>query len=144
MFFFKSRWPKMAALACALIFMHPAFSEGGGEKASENAGGPGFFTMPPVVVNLAGQDIDHYLQVSIVFQTSQPGVVEKLKEYEPILRSRTILVLSSKRRKDVDSLKGRQLLTDELVDMARVTVPGEDKAPDKGIKDVLLTAFVIQ
>lgn len=140
------RWSRLATMSLALLIMPTAFAEGGGEKSSDKSSGPGFYSMPPVVVNLAGQDINHYLQVSIVFQTSQPGVVEKLKEYEPILRSRAILVLSSKHRKDVDTLKGRQMLTDELVDMARVTVPADDKdkAPDNGIKEALLTAFVIQ
>lgn len=133
-------------VACLAAFtMGLARAEGHGAAAADpNA--PAFYAMEPLVVNLAQPDSKHYVQVSIAYQVANSGVAEQLKVYSPIIRSRAILVLSSKTKGEISNLQGRQRLMDELVDLARLSLPRTAAGANKtnGIDDVHFTGFVIQ
>jgi flagellar FliL protein len=59
-------------------------------------------------------------------------------------------VLSGKTASNLTSIEGKQSLMDELVDLARVTLPSDpkadknDKDPNNGVRDVHFSSFVIQ
>ena len=103
---------------------------------------PVFHNLDPFTVNLAEENGDHYLQVSLVFQVADEKVVDQVKTYLPIIRNRILLLLSSKRPSELSTPEGKQKLVDELVAAARASIPGS--APDRGITGAFLGAFVIQ
>lgn len=123
-----------------------------GDKAAEDAapkheepiGPPVFSVLDPFVVNLANPDDGRYLQIGITYELKGPAAAEEIKNYTPIIRSRILIVLSSKTVADLTSIEGKQRLMDELVDLARVTLHGDGHDPSKGVRDVHFSSFVIQ
>ena len=115
----------------------PAHSEAKAEKAKP----PVFHTLEPFTVNLAEENGDHYLQMSVVYQLADEKAVEQVKTYLPVIRNRILLLLSAKRPSELASAEGKQKLVGELVAAARESMPGEG---DKGIGGAYLGAFVIQ
>ncbi|MFO1413503.1 MAG: flagellar basal body-associated protein FliL [Burkholderiales bacterium] len=120
---------------------------GGDEKheaaKAEKKAPPTFVTLDPFTVNLQEEGgADHYLQVGIVYQVADAKTVDQLKAYMPVIRSKILLQLSSKRPSEISNLAGKQKLVDELVDTARKSLPGE--TPERGIDGALLSSFVIQ
>lgn len=113
-------------------------------KHAEPVGPPAFVVLDPFVVNLAAPDTTRYLQIGITYEASNPKVAEELKTYTPLIRSRILLVLSGKNVTQLTSIEGKQALMDELVDLARVSLPGDSKDPTHGIRDVHFASFVIQ
>jgi flagellar FliL protein len=103
---------------------------------------PVFHTLEPFTVNLAEENGDHYLQVSVVFQVADEKVVDQVKVYLPVIRNRVLLLLSAKRPSELSSAEGKQKLVDELVGAARASIPGTEA--DRGITGAFLGAFVIQ
>ena len=101
-----------------------------------------FFTLDPLVVNLAPPDINRYLQVSVAYEIDSDDVVNHLKSFNPIVRSRMLIVLSTKTVDELLTIEGKQLLMDQLLDLARVSLPPQVEA--SSIKDVHMTSFVIQ
>jgi flagellar FliL protein len=103
---------------------------------------PVFHNLDPFTVNLAEENGDHYLQVSVVYQVADNKAVDEVKTYLPIIRNRILLLLSAKRPSELSTPEGKQKLVEELVAAARASIPGE--APDRGITGAFLGAFVIQ
>ncbi|MCQ8897761.1 flagellar basal body-associated FliL family protein [Limnobacter humi] len=123
----------------------------GGEHKGEEAakeekphGPPAFVVMDPFVVNLAAPDSTRYLQIGITYETTGPLIAEEIKTFTPVIRSRILMVLSSKNVSQLTTIEGKQALMDELVDLARVTIKGDVKDPTHGIRDVHFSSFVIQ
>ncbi|MDX1670079.1 MAG: flagellar basal body-associated FliL family protein, partial [Limnobacter sp.] len=79
----------------------------GGESAEEAAvvneplPPPVFSKLDPFVVNLAKPDENRYLQVGITYELTDNVAVDEIKNFTPVIRSRILMVLSSK---NVDSL----------------------------------------
>lgn len=113
-------------------------------KHEEHAGPPAFVVLDPFVVNLAAPDTARYLQIGVTYEASNAKVAEEMKTYTPLIRSRILLVLSGKNVAQLTSIEGKQALMDELVDLARVSIPAEGKDPTHGIRDVHFASFVIQ
>jgi flagellar FliL protein len=103
---------------------------------------PVFQNLDPFTVNLAEENGDHYLQVSVVYQVADNKAVDDVKTYLPIIRNRILLLLSAKRPSELSTPEGKQKLVEELVAAARASIPGE--APERGITGAFLGAFVIQ
>lgn len=103
-----------------------------------------FYDLEPVVVNLAAPDTDRYLQVTFAFEVDGQGTLDNIKSYLPIIRSRALMVLSTKTVEDVSSLEGKNMLMAQLLDAARYTLSETSPSAQKGIEDVHLTSFVIQ
>ena len=103
---------------------------------------PVFAALEPFVVNLGGPTSERFLQIAISFEVKDGKMADMLKNFTPILRSRILMVLSSKDSDVLGTVEGKQELMDELLDMARETVKGPGK--NKGIVDVHFTSFVIQ
>ena len=108
----------------------------------EKKGPPVFAALDQFVVNIGGANSERFLQIGISFEVKDAKVGDLMKAYTPILRSRTLMVLSSKDSDTLSTVEGKQALQDELLEMARETVKGPGK--DHGIIDVHFTGFVIQ
>jgi flagellar FliL protein len=113
----------------------------GAESKQDKAKPPVFQNLEPFTVNLAEENGDHYLQMSVVYQMGDEKAVEQLKTYLPIIRNRILLLLSSKRPSELATPEGKQKLVAELVAAARESIPGADAATVSG---AYLGAFVIQ
>ena len=112
------------------------------DAKSAPAKAPIFVNLEPFTVNLLEENGDHYLQVAVVYQVSDDKVIEQIKTYMPVLRSRILLMLSSKRPSDISTPEGTSTLVGELVAAARESVPGQ--TPERGVTQAFLGAFVIQ
>ncbi len=114
---------------------------------------PVFVTLEPFVVNLAGE-VQHYLQVGIDLKVAEAKVGDRIKAHLPEIRNGVLLLLSSKNVEDLGTLEGKNRLREEI----RVAVnhplgvgdgvAGEDShgsaEEGEGVREVLLTSFVIQ
>ena len=115
-------------------------AKGGHAKASAP---PVFLAMDPYTVNLQpGESGDQYLQTSITLQVSGPEDVETIKTYQPQIRSRILLLLSSKRGAELATVEGKKKLAEEI--LALFEQPFSKGGPTVEVTDVLFTAFVIQ
>jgi flagellar FliL protein len=103
---------------------------------------PVFMNLEPFTVNLAEEDGEHYLQMSVTYHVADEKAVETLKAYLPVIRNRILLLLSSKKPSDLATPAGKAKLVDELATAVRDSIPGS--APDRGIVQAYLGAFVIQ
>jgi len=145
---------KKSKLLLVLVLLFLLLGAGGGaawwflgrshdaEPKQEAVRPPVFHNLDPFTVNLAEENGDHYLQVSIVFQVADEKAVDQVKTYLPVIRNRILLLLSAKRPSELSTAEGKQKLVEELVGAARASIPGT--APDRGITGAFLGAFVIQ
>jgi flagellar FliL protein len=112
------------------------------EVKQEKRRPPVFHTLEPFTVNLAEENGDHYLQMTVVYQVADEKAVEQLKTYLPVIRNRILLLLSSKRPSELATPEGKQKLVAELVAAARESIPGS--ADTSAVSGAYLGAFVIQ
>jgi flagellar FliL protein len=147
--------PKKSKLWLVLVLLLVLGGAGGGaawwflgrapaaaEPKHEKAKPPVFQTLEPFTVNLAEENGDHYLQMSVVYQVADEKAVEQLKTYLPVIRNRILLLLSSKRPSELATPEGKQKLVAELVAAARESIPGS--ADTSAVSGAYLGAFVIQ
>lgn len=124
------------------------FMMGGKKKADDHAEekveakAPTFVVIEPFVVNLQQETGDQYLQVAMTLQVPNGETAEALKLYMPQVRSRLLMVLSSKKASELLTSEGKRKLTDEIVDQLGEPFSGSGKGPS--INDVFYTSFVIQ
>jgi len=103
---------------------------------------PVFVVIEPFVVNLMSETSgDQFLQIAMTLQVPNQETADAIKLFMPQVRSRLLMVLSSKKASELLSNDGKKALTDEIIDQL-----GEPFASGKGpnITDVFYTSFVIQ
>jgi len=103
---------------------------------------PVFVVIEPFVVNLQQENGDQFLQVALTLQVPNGETAETLKLFMPQVRSRLLMVLSSKKASDLLTNEGKRNLTDEIIDQLGEPFAGGGKGPT--ITDVFYTSFVIQ
>ena len=103
---------------------------------------PVFIVMEPFTVNLQTDGIEQFLQVSFTLQTFDQAQVELIKLYMPQVRSRLLLLLSSKKASDILTADGKKKLADEIT--AQVNEPFAKGMPKQTVSNVFFTSFVIQ
>jgi flagellar protein FliL len=108
----------------------------------EPAKPPVFVVMEPFTVNLQHESGDQYLQVSFTLQVADQTQVDQIKLYMPLVRSRLLLLLSSKKGSELATEEGKKKLQDEII--AKVKQPFTPQSPPQAVTGVFFTAFVIQ
>ena len=117
-------------------------SQPGAAKAAPPAP-PVFVNMDPFTVNLQSETgSEQFLQTSFTVQVGGPTDVEAIKLYQPQVRSRILLLLSSKTASEISTLEGKRKLADEII--AQIKKPFAPNAPQLKVNDVFFTSFVIQ
>ena len=101
---------------------------------------PVFHPLEPFTVNLNGDGL--FLQTALTLQLGSQKDVEQLKLYLPQVRSRLLMLISSKTGEEISSTEGKQQLVEEI--MARVREPFAPGLPEIQISNVFITSFVIQ
>ena len=100
---------------------------------------PVFVELEPFTVNLAG---DHVLQTSVSLQVSKAEDADQLKLYQPVVKSRMLILLSSKSAEALQATQGKEALTTEIASVLKQ--PYLKGLTPPAIGGVYLTAFVIQ
>jgi len=133
----------------AFMFLHkdsgaPANAEGKKKEAkAEPAKAPVFVTLEPFTVNLQSENgTDQFLQVALTLQVPNAEQEEKVKNFMPQVRSRLLLLLSSKKASELTSVDGKKKLTDDII--ATVNQPFAEKGEPQEVSAVFFTSFVIQ
>jgi flagellar protein FliL len=109
-------------------------------KKVEEPKDPIYVVLDPFTVNL--RDGGQYLQMGLTLQMSDEKDGNRLKKYLPSVRSRVLLLLSSKSAEDLSNEEGKQALRQEVLDI--LEKPYAEGAEPPKIAEVLFTAFVIQ
>lgn len=106
---------------------------------------PVFVTLEPFTINLASGSPDHtdqFLQVALTLQVSDRTQEEIVKQYMPQVRSRLLLLLSSRKAADISTPEGKNKLSDDII--AQVKQPFAPGMPPQNVTGVFFTSFVIQ
>jgi len=121
----------------------PTKSKGKNAK-KVNAGPPEYVPVEPFTVNLQPGDNggDQYLQIAFTLEVGGLEEKENVKNNMAKVRSRMLLLLSSKRAMDINTPEGKVQLAKEII--GQLKEPFEDRGVSQDIEDVLFTSFIIQ
>jgi flagellar FliL protein len=120
-----------------------------GEKAKPAKKDPSVFApLDPFTVNLNDPGREHYLQIGLTYEVASADVGDALKNQMPLIRSRVLLLLTSKSADELGSPQGKSALANDLVALARGALanspaPGAQNA-ERGVIDVHFSSFIIQ
>lgn len=114
------------------------------KKAKKPAGPPEYVPVEPFTVNLQPGDsgADQYLQIAFTLEVGGLEEKENIKNNMAKVRSRMLLLLSSKHAADISTPEGKVQLAKEIMDQLRE--PFEERGAPQEIEDVLFTSFIIQ
>jgi flagellar FliL protein len=108
----------------------------------ESSKAPVFVSIEPYVVNLQQENGDQFLQASLTLQVGDEGTAEAIKTFMPLVRSRLLIALSSKKASELLTVDGKKKLTEEII--ATLNQPFTPNGKPQQINDVFYTSFVIQ
>jgi flagellar FliL protein len=103
---------------------------------------PVFVTLESFTVNLQPENGDQYLQVGLVLKVAESTTADAVKLHMPEIRSRILLLLTSKKASEISTVPGKQRLSTEIIDETRL--PLASQKIQQGILSVFFTSFVIQ
>lgn len=113
------------------------------EAAKPEPPAPPIFMAPETfTVNLQPEGDEQYLQAGVVIQVKDQEASAKLKLYLPQVRSRLLMLLSSKRASEITTMDGKQKLSDEII--AQLKQPFAKGEAPLQISSVHFTDFIIQ
>ncbi|MRX11924.1 flagellar basal body-associated protein FliL [Pseudoduganella sp. FT25W] len=115
------------------------------KKKSKKAAGPAIYEpVEPFTVNLQPGEsgADQYLQVAFSVQLPDAETQEEIKKNMAKVRSRVLLLLSSKHASDINTPEGKVQLAKDII--AALKDPFEDRGSPQEVEDVLFTSFIIQ
>jgi flagellar protein FliL len=117
-------------------------SEAKKEVKVDNSKPPVFMNLEPFTVNLNPDEGEQYLQTAITLKVASNEVSEQLSTHLPEVRSRILLLLSSKKASEIATIAGKTKLADEVLET--VKQPFSPKGPEQEVVSVFFTQFVIQ
>ena len=126
----------------AAIFLSKKSSSKEKEHKAEPAKAPVFLALEPFVVNLQSDTGDKFLQVSMTLQMQDDEQVNLVKSNMPQVRSRLLMLISSKDANEILTSEGKEKLIEEIV--AQVSLPFAAKGTPQKISGVFFTSFIIQ
>ncbi len=112
------------------------------EHKAEPAKVPVFMPLEPFTVNLQSETGDKYLQVTMSLQVEDAAQTEVIKANLPQVKSRILLLLSSKDAAEILTNEGKEKLIEEIVD--RINQPFVPKGERQKVMSVFFTSFVVQ
>lgn len=99
--------------------------------------------MEPFTVNLqAEKGRSHYLQVELSLKVNETEVISAIENNRPEIRNQILLLLSSKKSSEINTLEGKQSLSQNIAQAIKSKIESEVLQSD--ILDVLFTSFIIQ
>ena len=110
------------------------------KKKAEPTAPPVFVAMDPFTINL--QPTGQFLQVAFSLQFADQHASEALKAYMPQIRSRLLLLLSSKTVEELSTLDGKEKLVEQIKE--QIKAPVATGVEPLEVSNVFITSFVIQ
>ena len=110
------------------------------EDASTRA--PIFLTLDPFIVNLQPSPIGKRMQVTLSLQLSSEKQIEQINQFMPEVRSRLLILLSSKAGSDISTTEGKTVLANEIIN--QINQPFTGRKDGQHVTAVFFTSFVIQ
>jgi len=110
---------------------------GGGEGAAKAQ--EGLVSIPTFVVNLADPGGRRYLKLTLDVEVKGPGAVGEMEKNMSKIRDAILLLLSSKKNEDLNTMEGKISLRREIAERINQSLGGEPK-----VARVYFTEFVIQ
>ena len=101
-----------------------------------------FMDLELFTVNLNADEGRQYLQVGLTIKIKETPVEQEIGKQMPDIRNRILMLLSSKKSSEVNSIVGKQQLSQQIVEEIKQSVKTEEFQSD--ILEVLFTSFVIQ
>lgn len=101
-----------------------------------------FMDLELFTVNLNAEEGGQYLQVGLTIKINETPVEQEIGKQMPDIRNRILMLLSSKKSSEVNSIVGKQQLSQQIVEEIKQSVKTEEFQSD--ILEVLFTSFVIQ
>ncbi len=118
------------------------------KKAAEKASPPVFLNLENFVVNLQSDNGEKYLQAGITLQVKNEEQVTYYKTNMPALRSRLLLLMSTKDANELLTHDGKIKLAEEISVQAEKPYSKDEVSPkeeeERKIQGVYFTAFMIQ
>jgi len=90
-----------------------------------------FLPLDQFTVNLQPEDGQQFLQVAMTLKVVDQAVGDAIKAAMPEVRSRVLLLLSSKKPSQLSSLEGKNKLAEEVIHEVEQTMPVEKKKKKK-------------
>lgn len=112
------------------------------KKSSKKGAPPVFVPLDQFTVNLAAEGGEQYLQINLTLQVEGAEQEEIFKQNMPKVRSRLLLLLSSKKASELTTPEGKKTLVADII--KHLNEPFEDKGSEQEVTDVLFTSFIIQ
>lgn len=113
-----------------------------GKEVKEEAKAPIFLPLEPFVVNLQSEFGEKYLQVQMTLQVSDEAQVNLIKNNLPQVKSRLIMLLSSKSAEGLLTPEGKDTLIQEITE--QINLPFTPKGEPQKVSGVFFTSFVVQ
>jgi len=112
------------------------------KKSAKAAPPPEYVTLESFTVNLQPENGDQYLQVQMTLQVDGAEQAESIKNNMAKVRSRVLMLLSSKKASEINTVEGKKKLAEEV--METVKEPFFAKGDEQEVSEVLFTSFIIQ
>lgn len=108
------------------------------KKVEEVVEEPGIWAMDPIIVNLMDDNGERYLKTTIQIEVSSQECAAELDRLKPKVTDNILVLLSSKRYKEIAGFEGKQNLRDEIaVRLNRYLSKGQ-------VRRIYFTEFLIQ
>jgi flagellar FliL protein len=124
--------------AAAWFFSQPDDTPKEAEEKPQKA--PVYLALETFTVNLQGGD--QFMQIDITLQVPDQAQADAIKLHMPRVRSRLLVLLSSRHADELVSTVDKLKLAQEI--QAQVIQPFDPKGKPQQVDDVLFTSFVIQ
>lgn len=141
----------------AYVFMQPkpeADAKDGAKPAAKPEkprSPPVYMAMETFTVNLQPENGEHLLQTTFSLKVTDSGVESAMKQKLPEVRSRLLLLLSSKKPSEILSTEGKQTLANEIAAAVNEVLSPGAKPPAGGapaepgpVQSVFFTNFIVQ
>lgn len=97
---------------------------------------------PTMVVNLADEDMTHYLQVEVQVLARQKETIENLKLHDPQIRNNLLLLFAQQKSTDLRTREGRAHLQEAALEEVQKVLKAE--TGKAGVEALYFTNFVTQ
>lgn len=112
------------------------------KKKKDPSAKPEYVPIEAFTVNLQPENGEQYLQVQFTLQVAGTEEATLVKDNMAMVRNRVLLLLSSKKASEINTVEGKQQLATEI--QASITAPFEKDGDEQEVSDVLFTSFIIQ
>lgn len=112
------------------------------KKKKDPEAKPEYVPIEAFTVNLQPENGEQYLQVQFTLQVAGAEQATLVKDNMAIVRNRVLLLLSSKKSSEINTVEGKQALAAQI--QAAITEPFEKDGDEQEVSDVLFTSFIIQ